>query len=107
MSNRVKKGDIVFVRTGKSKGKIGKVLKIMRKDGRVVVEGVNLVKKATKANPNENKPGGIIEEPAPLNLSNVMPYCNACHTGVRVKSERSSGKSIRKCAKCSAVLEYK
>ncbi len=109
MGNRIKKGDIVQIISGKSaiKGKMGKVLKVLRKRDKVIVEGLNLMKKSTKADPANNKQGGIVEEPAPLKMSKVMPYCNACHKGVRVKYERANGKVIRKCVSCDAVLEYK
>lgn len=109
MAIRVKKGDIVQVIAGKkeNKGKIAKVLKVLREKNKVIVEGVNLVKKATKGDPANNKPGGIITEPAPIDISNVLPYCNNCHKGVKVRYERHNGKVTRKCAICGAVLEYK
>lgn len=109
MGTRIKKGDIVQIIAGKKDniGKMGKVLKVLDEKDRVIVEGINLVKKSSKGDPANNKPGGIITEPAPLHLSNAMPYCNNCHKGVRVRFERHGHKVIRKCAKCGAVLEYK
>jgi large subunit ribosomal protein L24 len=109
MTARVKKGDIIQVISGKeaNKGKIGKVLKVLRKNEKVIIDGINIVKKATRPDPANNKQGGIVAEPAPLNISKVMPYCNSCHRGVKVRYERANGKVIRKCAKCGAVLEYK
>jgi large subunit ribosomal protein L24 len=68
--NKIRKGDKVLVITGKNKGKRGVVLRV-RDDDRVVVEGINLIKRHTKPNPNLNVPGGIIEKEAPLHISNI------------------------------------
>ncbi len=67
---KVKKDDVVVVITGKSKGKKGKVLKVIA-NGKLVVEGVNLVKKHVKPNPNKGNKGGITEQEAPIHASNV------------------------------------
>jgi large subunit ribosomal protein L24 len=67
----VAKGDTVRVMRGEDKGKEGKILRVLTKTGRVVVEGVNIVKKHRKAR-SEQEQGGIIEMPAPLHASNVM-----------------------------------
>ena len=68
---RIRKDDKVMVTTGKDKGKVGKVLKILPKKNAVLVEKVNMVKRHTKANPYAKTPGGIIEKEAPLDISNV------------------------------------
>ncbi len=70
MAARVKKGDRVVVTTGRDKGKSGEVLGVMPKEGRVLVQGVNMVKRHTR--PTQTQQGGIVEREAPLNLSNVM-----------------------------------
>ena len=70
MAARVKKGDRVVVTTGRDKGKTGEVLGVMPKDGRVLVQGVNMIKRHTRA--SQTQQGGIIEREAPLHLSNVM-----------------------------------
>lgn len=70
MAARVKKGDRVVVTTGRDKGKTGEVLGVMPKDGRVLVQGVNMIKRHTR--PSQTQQGGIIEREAPLHLSNVM-----------------------------------
>lgn len=70
MAARVKKGDSVVVTTGRDKGKTGEVLGVMPKDGRVLVQGVNMIKRHTR--PSQTQQGGIIEREAPLHLSNVM-----------------------------------
>ena len=71
--NRIRKGDTVVVMVGKDRGRQGTVLRMLR-DNRVVVEGLNLVKRHTKPNPQAGLQGGIVEREAPLNLSNVQIY---------------------------------
>ncbi|SIS71453.1 LSU ribosomal protein L24P [Alicyclobacillus vulcanalis] len=68
---RVKTGDKVVVIAGKDKSKQGRILKVYPKEGRVVVEGVNIVKRHTKPNP-QHPEGGIVEKEAPIHVSNVM-----------------------------------
>ncbi|MCX7085640.1 MAG: 50S ribosomal protein L24 [Methylococcales bacterium] len=70
---KIKKGDEVIIRTGKDKGKSGKVTKILKED-KVLVEGINQVKKNQKANPNAGISGGIIIKDMPINISNVGLY---------------------------------
>lgn len=70
--NKIKKGDDVIVRTGKDKGKLGKALLV--KEDKIIVEGVNRVKKHQKSNPNAGVEGGIVEKEMPLHLSNVGIY---------------------------------
>ena len=100
----VRKGDIVVVITGKDAGKKGKILEAQPKKNRVVVEGVNIVKrhmKPTRAEPQ----GGIIEKPAPIHVSNVMLFCSKCNRPVRVgKKILPDGKKERVCKKCGAVI---
>ena len=79
---RIKKGDEVVVMAGKDKGKRGRVLSV-RSEG-VVVENVNLAKKAVKPNPNSGEAGGIIEKETPIHLSNVMIFNPASGKGDRV-----------------------
>ena len=71
MNTKIKKGDTVKVISGKEKGKTGKVLRVNRDTGRVIVQGLNIVKKAKKARSQQDK-GGIIDIEAALHLSNVM-----------------------------------
>jgi large subunit ribosomal protein L24 len=82
--NKIRKGDIVVVITGKDKGKTGKVLAIVKGGEKLIVEGVNIVKKAVKDNPNENQKGGIIDKTMPIHRSNVMVYDTAKQKGSRV-----------------------
>jgi large subunit ribosomal protein L24 len=66
---KIKKGDRVVVLTGRSKGKIGEVLKVLPKENRAIVQGVNTVKRHTR--PSQGNPGGIVEKEAPIHVSNV------------------------------------
>ena len=66
---KIKRGDKVVVRTGKDKGKSGEVLRVLRQEDRVLVQGVNMVKRHQR--PSQVAPGGIIEKEAPLHISNV------------------------------------
>ena len=80
---RIKKGDDVIVIAGKDKGRRGSVLRITD-NSRVLIEGINLVKRHTKANPNRSETGGIIEREAPIHISNIMLYNPATEKGDRV-----------------------
>ncbi len=80
---RIKKGDEVIVIAGKDRGRRGTVLHVYPND-RVVVEGINVVKRHTKPNPNRGISGGIVEQEAPLHLSNVMLYNPQTKKGDRV-----------------------
>lgn len=81
--NRIKKGDDVIVIAGKDKGRRGTVLKV-QVNGRLMVEGVNLVKKHTRPNPNKGETGGIVEKEASIEASNVMLYNPRSKKGDRV-----------------------
>ena len=71
---KIKKDDEIIVITGKDKGKRGKVLRVLKEKETVLVEGINMIKKHVKPNPNKNVEGGIIAREAPLNISNVAIY---------------------------------
>lgn len=81
--NKIRKGDEVIVTAGKYKGRRGSVLKVMA-DDKLVVEGINMVKKHTKPNPLHGTPGGIVEKEAPIHVSNVMLFNPATEKGDRV-----------------------
>ncbi len=102
---RIKKGDRVLVLTGKDKGKQGKVLKRFGRDDRVVVEGVNMVKRHTK--PTQKVPqGGIIQREAAVHVSNVAAICGACEKPTRIGVRfDEKGAKLRVCRKCGADLD--
>ena len=91
---RVKKGDTVVVIAGKDKGKKGTVTKVMPKDNRVLVEGVNVITKHQKPSAM-NPQGGIINKEAPIHISNVMPLDPETGKGTRVRFEVKDGKKVR------------
>jgi len=93
----VKTGDRVFVIAGKDKGKIGTVKKVLPSDNKVVVEGVNIITKATKANPMLGTQGGLIKKEAPIAASNVMICCPQTEKPTRIKHEIVDGKKTRVC----------
>ena len=101
----VKKGDRVKVIAGKDKGKEGVILRALPSKGRVVVEKVNLVKKAMRPT-NANPQGGISTLEAPLNVSNVMLVCPSCNEATRVAHRfDEAGKKHRVCKKCGADID--
>ena len=99
----VKSGDNVVVITGKDAGKQGKVLSVDVKNGRIVVEGVNIVSKHQKARKAQEK-SQIVKREGSIDISNVMILCPTCGKPTRVKHTTVDGKSVRVC-KCGATLE--
>jgi large subunit ribosomal protein L24 len=100
----VKKGDKVMVITGKDKGKTGVILVAFPKKDRVLVEGVNIVKKHTKPN-QENPQGGIISQEAAIHVSNVMVIDPKTGEPTRVGYKIENGKKVRVAKKSGALLD--
>jgi large subunit ribosomal protein L24 len=99
----VKKGDTVVVRSGKDRGARGRVLLTMPKVNRVLVEGVNRVKKHTKVTTNQRgaQTGGIVTQEAPVHASNVQIVCPNCSKPSRIGYRKDDdGRSVRVCRKC-------
>ena len=95
MAARIRKGDTVVVISGKDKGKTGKVARLLREDDKVVVEGINLVKRHMKPSPR-NPQGGILEREQPIFACKVMPVDPKTGKGTRVKSGTDSkGNKVR------------
>ncbi len=100
----VRKNDVVQVKVGKDRGKTGKVLRVVRKTGKVVVERINVLKRHTK--PTGKSPGGIVEKEGPIAASNVLLFCDKCGKGVRtVRKVLADGKKARSCRKCSTQID--
>lgn len=95
MANKIRRDDEVVVLAGKDKGKQGKVLKVLIADNRVIVEGVNLVKKHTKPNPQLGVPGGIVEKEASIHVSNVAIVNPATGKADRVGFRFEDEKKVR------------
>jgi len=101
---RVRKGDTVMVTRGRERGKTGTVLRMIPGRSRLVVEGVNLIKRHRK--PQGNDAGGILEREAALHLSNVMPVCRQCGKATRVGHARlEDGSGVRVCRRCGQHFE--
>ena len=81
--NKIRKGDEVIVQAGKDKGRRGTVLQVF-KDGRVLVEGINIAKRHIKPNPNLGEPGGIKDQAMPIDISNVLVFNPKSKQGERV-----------------------
>lgn len=102
---KIKKGDTVVVIAGKDNGKKGEVSKVLPKKERVLIDGLNVVKKHKKSQ-GENKKPNIVEEATPIHISNVMYYCPKCDQGVRlgIKTDKE-GKKQRYCRKCGTIIK--
>lgn len=102
---RIKSGDTVLVIAGKDKGKKGKVTRVFPREGRVIVEGVNIVKRHTRPSAKVMQ-GGILEKAAPIHISNVMLVCKNCKKAVRTGSKfLEDGTKVRVCRKCGEVID--
>ena len=99
---KLKKEDTVQVIAGKDKGKRGRVLKVIRDKDRILVEGVNIVKKAMKRKKQQDR-GGILEIEAAIHSSNLMIICKKCGP-TRIGCKIEDDKKVRVCRKCGEVL---
>jgi len=102
---RIKKGDTVEVVSGDEKGKRGEVHQVMPRESRLVVSGINMIKKHQRRTGNIRTQVGIIEREAPLHLSNVMLVCKSCNEKTRVGYEGAGHDKTRVCRKCGAAIE--
>jgi large subunit ribosomal protein L24 len=106
MMTPVRKNDMVAVRAGKDRGKRGRVLRVLTDKNRVVVEGVNMIKRHTRPNPQKNIKGGIVEREAPIHASNVMlldPETNEpTRVGIKVLAD---GRRVRIGRKSGAMVD--
>jgi large subunit ribosomal protein L24 len=100
---KLKVNDEVIILAGKDKGKTGSVLLVNRKKSRVVVKGVNIVKKAMKPT-QENPNGGIVEKEQSVHLSNVAILSPKTKKATRVRIEKKDGKNVRVAVACGTVL---
>lgn len=104
---RIRKGDEVEVIGGKDRGKRGTVQEVDPTDRKLTVAGVNIVKRHTKPNPQRNVKGGIIEQPAPLDVSKVMLVCPHCGKPTRVGHKIEEGEKSRVCKSCGEEIVVK
>jgi large subunit ribosomal protein L24 len=108
----LKKEDTVKVITGRDKGKTGRVLRVDRESGKVLVEHMMMIKRHTRPNPQKQIKGGIAERESPIAVSNVLIVCPGCNKAVRISHhvESVAGGGIRRtrvCRKCGQALDKK
>ncbi|HMN98612.1 MAG: 50S ribosomal protein L24 [Thermoleophilia bacterium] len=104
MPARIRTGDRVVLLSGKDKGKTGVVLEVRPKEGRVLVEGLNMIKRHTKPRP-PNEPGGVIEKPGPIHLSNVAHIDPKDGRATRVRIQEIDGVRTRVSARSGEKLD--
>ena len=102
---KIRKNDTVLIIAGKDRGKKGKVRKALPREGEVIVEGINMIKRHSRAK-GQARQAGIIELEAPLDVSNVILICNKCNKPARVGFRfLSDGRKARVCRSCGEVLD--
>jgi large subunit ribosomal protein L24 len=102
----IRRNDSVQVITGKDRGKKGRVLRVIADKNRLVVEGINFVKRHTRPNPGRGVKGGILEKEAPMHASNVQLVCPECSALTRVGHKLlEDGRKVRICRKCEGVVD--
>lgn len=99
---KIRRNDTVEIIAGKDKGKRGSVVRVLRKNNRVVVQGLNMVKKTVRRKSQQDR-GGIIDVESPLHISNVMIVCKKCGK-TRVGYKIDGDKKLRVCRKCGEAL---
>ena len=105
MAAKVRKNDTVQVLAGRERGKQGKVTRVIPREDRVVIEGVNIRKRHTKPR-RQGEQGGVVEFPAPLHISNVAVVCAKCARPARVGFRiLTDGTKVRVCKRCGEVIE--
>ena len=102
----IKKNDEVYILRGKDRGKTGRVLIVIPKDGKIVVEGIQMIKRHTRPNPQRNIKGGIVEKEAAIDISNVAIICKNCKEHTRLANKiLADGRRARACRKCGSTIE--
>lgn len=105
-SAKIKKGDTVIVLNGRNSGKRGKVIRMLNKKDKVIVERVNMIKRHQK--PTKAAQGGIVEKEAGIEISNVALFCAKCNKGVRLGyKSHEDGTKVRVCKGCGEEIETK
>jgi large subunit ribosomal protein L24 len=102
----IRRNDSVQMIAGKDRGKKGRVLRVLAEKNRLVVEGINFVKRHTRPNPGKGVKGGILEKEAPLHASNVQLVCPECSAPTRIGHKvLEDGRKVRICRKCEGVVD--
>ena len=106
IARHIRRNDSVLVIAGKDKGKRGRVLRMDAKKNGAYVEGVNMIKRHTKPNPQRNIKGGVVEREASIHASNVQLVCPECGKQTRVgRKILGDGRKVRICRKCEGVVD--
>ncbi len=103
-SFHIKKDDTVKVIAGKDKGKSGKVMRVIPKKDRAIVEKINMVKRHMRPS-QQQRQGGILEKEAPIHVSNLMLICTKCTDPTRVGYKMIDDRKVRYCKKCDEVID--
>ena len=106
--NAIRRNDTVLVIAGKDRGKTGVVRSVLTKKGRVIVDGINMIKKHQRPTQSQGTmvPGGIVTREGPMHASNVMVVCSECHKAVRTGTRvRPDGVKVRVCKRCGADID--
>src|SRR3990172_971848 len=102
----IRSNDTVVVTAGRDRGKRGRVLKVLPDKNRLIVEGVNMIKRHTKPNPTKNVKGGIVEREASVHASNVQMVCPECGAQTRIGHKvLGDNRKVRICRKCKGVVD--
>lgn len=102
---KIKKNDQVQVVSGKDRGARGKVLRVFPGKGMALVEGINMVKRHTRPNPQKGIQGGIVDRNSPISVSNLLVVCPHCGKPARLgRVRQEDGSGARRCRRCEAVL---
>ncbi|MGC8880677.1 MAG: 50S ribosomal protein L24 [Minisyncoccia bacterium] len=103
MKMEIKKGDLVLITKGKDKGKSGKVIRTLPKENRLIIDGLNLIKKIKRPKKTDEK-GEIMSVPGPISRANVKLICPNCKKPTKIGHLIENGKKYRKCKKCGAKI---
>src|ERR687889_422017 len=105
VSTPLRRNDQVIVTAGRDRGKKGRILKVVPEKNRLIVEGVNIIKRHTRPNPQKNIKGGIVEREAALDASNVQLVCPECGKMTRIGHQVQGDRKVRICRKCEGVVD--
>ena len=102
----IRRNDTVVVMAGKDRGKRGRVLRLLPSKNRLIIEGVNFIKRHTKPNPGKNIKGGVVEREGAIHSSNVQLVCPECGDPARLGHRiLDDGRKVRICRKCDGVVD--
>jgi len=102
---KIKKNDVVKILAGRDSGKTGKVLTVLPKKMKALVQGINMVKKHSRRQSNDQQQGGIITKESSIDISNLMIVCQKCSKPARIGfSKLSDGTKVRICKKCKEII---